>query len=662
MRIGIFTDTYTPDINGVVSSVVTLQHALEAHGHEVYIITSHKGLLHSTREGNVFRMPGLELKWLYGYILSTPYHFTVKAEVEKLNLDIVHVQTEFGVGVFARIVARQLKIPVIYTYHTMYEDYTHYINRFDLPGLDNVSRKVMNSLTKFLCESVAGIIAPSMKTKEALTRYGVKRPIHIIPTGLDLEAFKPKNVKEELCQSIREQYHITQDTKLISYIGRIAPEKSMDIIIDGFQYVKDPDVKMMIVGGGPSLDDLRKQANELNLQDRIIFTDKQPREDMPAYYAIADAFVSPSLSETQGMTFIEALAAGLPVFARKDEVLEELVYENKTGYYFATPQEYGEKVDAYFATSKEERTHFSQDCMDVVKKYDIDHFYNSVYKAYEQAILDYEETYYIESIKTSDDCMRLYLTNQETGVEEKLLISLDDYLMYEIKKGGILENSLYEALREKEKVLVVYRGCLKKLRSKDRTRKEMYDFMVNMEEPLDIKTINEIIDMLEEKGYINDDAYTIVQLEKLDHSLYGKKKMIRQLVSKGIPYETIEGHMGQYDESHEYTKAFKLALKYQDTIKNKSLKEKKEVIKNKLITNGYSLSQASEVVDEMNFEDDILRESVSLQKAIDKAYRNYSRKYEGKALRERVLQYVLRKGFMYDDIIHALEMRDLSGE
>lgn len=662
MRIGIFTDTYTPDINGVVSSVVTLQNALEAHGHEVYIITSHKGLLHSTREGNVFRMPGLELKWLYGYILSTPYHFTVKAEVEKLNLDIVHVQTEFGVGVFARIVARQLKIPVIYTYHTMYEDYTHYINHFDLPGLDNISRKVMNSLTKFLCESVAGIIAPSMKTKEALTRYGVKRPIHIIPTGLDLEAFKPKNVKEELCQSIREKYHITEHTNLISYIGRIAPEKSMDIIIDGFQYVKDPAIKMMIVGGGPSLDDLRKQAKELNLQDRIIFTDKQPREDMPAYYAIADAFVSPSLSETQGMTFIEALAAGLPVFARKDEVLEELVYENKTGYYFATPQEYGEKVDAYFATSKEEREHFLQDCMDVVKKYDIDHFYNSVYQAYEQAILDYEETYYIESIKTSDDCMRLYLTNQETGVEEKLLISLDDYLMYEIKKGGILENSLYEVLREKEKVLVVYRCCLKKLRSKDRTRKEMYDLMVNMEDPLGIKTINEIIDSLEEKGYINDEAYTIVQLDKLDHSLYGKKNMIRQLVSKGIPYETIEEHMGQYDESHEYTKAFKLALKYQDTIKNKSLKEKKEVIKNKLITNGYSISQASEVVNEMNFEDDILRESVSLQKVIDKAYRNYSRKYEGKALRERILQYVLRKGFMYDDIIHALEMRDLSGE
>jgi len=662
MRIGIFTDTYTPDINGVVSSVVTLQQALKAHGHDVYIITSHKGLLRSTREGNVFRMPGLELKWLYGYILSTPYHFKVKAEVEKLNLDVVHVQTEFGVGIFARIVARQLKIPVIYTYHTMYEDYTHYINRFDLPGLDNVSRKVMNSLTKFLCESVAGIIAPSLKTKEALIRYGVKRPIHIIPTGLDLQAFKPQNVDQELTKKICEQYHISKDTKLISYIGRLAPEKSIDLIIEGFQYVEDKSIKMMIVGGGPSLEDLKKQAQQLQLEDQIIFTDKQPREEMPAYYAVANAFVSPSLSETQGMTFIEALAAGLPVFAQKDEVLEELVYENKSGYYFASPQEFAKKVDAFFTLSERDRSHFTKECMDIVKKYDVEHFYTSVYQTYQQAIEDYEKSYLIESIKTSDDCMRLYLKNQETGIEEKLLISLDDYLMYEIKKDGTLENSLYEALKEKEKVLTVYRACLKKLRSKDRTRKEMYDFMVNMEEPLSIKVINELIESLEEKGYINDEAYTIVQLEKLDRSLYGKKNMIRQLVSKGIPYEMIEVHLMQYDESHEYTKASKLALKYQDTIKNKSLKEKKEVIKNKLVTSGYSVSLAGEVVSEMNFEDDILRESISLQKAVDKAYRNYSRKYEGQALRERVIQYGLRKGFMYDDILHTLEMRDLNGE
>ena len=104
MRIGIFTDTYTPDINGVVSSVVTLQRGLEAAGHEVYIVTGQKNSLHAHREGNVIRMPGVELKKLYGYTLSTPYHFEVKKEVEDLHLDVIHVQQEFSVGIFGRII------------------------------------------------------------------------------------------------------------------------------------------------------------------------------------------------------------------------------------------------------------------------------------------------------------------------------------------------------------------------------------------------------------------------------------------------------------------------------------------------------------------------------------------------------------------------------
>lgn len=661
MRIGIFSDTYTPDINGVVSSIVTLQKALEDHGHEVYIITSHKGFLHATHEGNVFRMPGLELKWLYGYILSTPYHFTVKAEVEKLNLDIIHVQTEFGVGIFARIVARSLHIPVIYTYHTMYEDYTHYINRFDMDSLETLSKKVFSSFTKFLCESVASIIAPSEKTREALVRYGVKRPIHIIPTGIDLAAYKPENVKKEDCERLRKQYGITADTKLISYIGRIATEKSIEIIVDGFQYVKDPDVKMMIVGGGPTLDDLKKQALTLGIADRIIFTDKQPREDMPAFYAISDAFVSPSLSETQGMTFIESLAAGLVVFARHDEVLDALVYEGKTGYYFASGEEFASKVDAFFTQSKEVRKGFAQACMNVVSKYDIEQFYTSVYKAYEQAIEDYEYCFLIEAVKSSDDCMRLYLKNMKTSEEELLLIGLDDYLMYEIKKDSVLENSVYALLKEKERGILAYRFCLKKLRAKDRTRKEMYDFLINMEEPLAIKEINNLIDLLEEKGYINDEAYLIMHLDKMDTSLFGKQKMIRQLVSKGIPYDKIEAHIYVFDDDHEYTKASQLALKYQDTIKNKSLKDKKESMKHKLVTGGFSPSLASEVINDMNFEDDLLKESVILQNTIEKAYRNYERKYDGEMLKHKVMQYALRKGFMYDDVVHAIEMRNLNG-
>lgn len=662
MKIGIFTDTYTPDINGVVTSVVTLQGALEKMGHEVYIITSHKSILHAKREGNVFRMPGLEMKWLYGYVLSTPFHFKVKEEIAKLKLDVIHVQTEFGVGTFARIVARMLHIPVVYTYHTMYEDYTHYINRFDLDSVEHLSIKIFTKFTKFLCESVVAIIAPSEKTRETLVRYGIRRPIHVIPTGIDLSSFKSENVNQELREQLIKQYQLDANTKLIAYIGRVASEKSIDIIIDGFQYVKDPAIKMMVVGGGPSLEGLKKQAKQLGIDHRIIFTDKQPREHMSAYYSLADAFVSPSLSETQGMTFIEALAAGLPVFARKDEVLDELVFEGETGYYFDTPVSFANKVEAFFKLDTSNRSTFKSRCREVVKKYDVEHFGQSVLEVYEQAILGYEFYFHINAVKPSDDCMRLYLYNDKEKQEITLLISLDDYMKYEIKKNGMLEYSDYEVLVEKEKVLVTYRNCLKKLRSKDRTRKEMYDFLINEKEPLSIKQINDMIDLLEEKGYINDRAYVILQLEKMDHSLYGKDKIIRQLITRGIPYEDIVEQLDTFDETHEFEKAKKLALRFQDMIKNKSLHAKQEMMIRKLVANGFAYGLASEVIETLDFSQDIVKENVALQQTVEKAFRSYSRRYRDVILEQKVIQYALRKGFVYDDIKQVLEKRNMNGE
>ena len=184
MRIGLFTDTYTPDINGVVSSIVTLQKELEKNGHDVFVITNHKAA-RMKKEGNVLRLPGLELKWLYGYKLSTPYHFAARDEVRKMNLDVIHVHTEFGVGMFARIVAKYLNIPVVTTYHTMYEDYTHYINRFDIDEVDKVSKKVISTFSRAISDSAQAVISPSEKTKETLQKYGVKTPIYVIPTGLN---------------------------------------------------------------------------------------------------------------------------------------------------------------------------------------------------------------------------------------------------------------------------------------------------------------------------------------------------------------------------------------------------------------------------------------------------------------------------------------------
>ncbi len=660
MKIAIFTDTYTPDINGVVSSVVTLKAGLEQLGHEVYIITSHKGFTPDTSEKNVYRLPGLEIKKLYGYKLGTPYSRAVRDEIASLGLDVIHVQQEFTVSIFGRIVAHQLQIPVVYTYHTMYEDYTHYVNRFNLKGVDEVTKRLLSGAVRYLGDSVGAVIAPSMKTEEALLRYGVSRPIHIIPTGIDLDAFKKEHIDKQVVNDLRKQYGLDEQTKLISYIGRLAQEKDIDMIVEGFQYVRDPQIKMMIVGGGPSLDDLKKQAAKLQLEDRIIFTDKQPSNMMPSYYALADAFVSPSLSETQGMTFIEALASGLPVFARHDEVLDELVYENKTGFYFADEKEFAQKVDSFFALEKAEREAYERACQQVVEKYDVEKFAKSVEGVYKEVIRDYAESYSIESVRTSDDCMRLRLINEKSDDDETLLVSLDDYVTFQLRKDGFIEYSLFLMLKKKEKMLLAYRMCLRKIRVKDRTRKEIYDLLVNDEDPLSIDQINKLVETLENKGYINDEVYTLMYVER-NGSALSKKKLVRQLRAKGIPYDMIDQHLQTITEEDELAKAKVLARKYQDGIRNRSLKEKKDMIKNKLIKNGFTFTQANEVVEQLDFAEDELKENVALSSAYEKALRTYSRKYSEKELVNRIIQYLLRKGFNYDDILRELEKRELHG-
>ena len=428
MRIGLFTDTYLPDINGVVSSVVTLQTELEKHGHEVFVIANHKALT-SKWDGNVLRLPGLELKWLYGYKLSTPFHQSAKEEIRKLKLDIIHVHTEFGVGMFGRIVAKYLNIPVVSTYHTMYEDYTHYLIPFENEEVDRVGRRIVGSVSRVFAENVQAMIAPSEKTKETLLKYGVTTPIYIIPTGLSFEKFNVENIDAERVCQIRQSYGIKEDEKLVVYVGRIAQEKSIEIPIEGFRYVKNPKIKMMIVGGGPQLEELKELARSYRLQERIIFTDKVENDEVPYYYACADCFVSASLTETQGMTFIEALACGLPVFARPDEVLEDLVFENESGFLFDTGKEFAQKLEDYMGRAKEEQERLHIRAKECVKKYDADVFYSKVLSVYFQVLDDFQDAYEVTKVKMLDDYVRIYVMNDKEDEPKKLMIDLEEYFL-----------------------------------------------------------------------------------------------------------------------------------------------------------------------------------------------------------------------------------------
>ena len=278
----------------------------------------------------------MELKFLYGYVMTSPIHLLALDEIGKLNLDVIHAQTEFGVGIFARICARKFDIPLVSTYHTTYEDYTHYGNFTHLKAVDNLSKKGVASLSRMYGDSSEEVIAPSHKTKEMLEHYNVHRQINVIPTGLQLEKFSPVLKDEKKRSEIRREAGFGDQDIMIIYVGRLAKEKSMDVVVDGFEKASalGINVKLMIVGGGPDLEPLKTMVKKKNLGDMIVLTGPKPSSEVPDYYRSADAFISASLSETQGMTFIEAMAAGIPLFARRDEVLEDLIDEGKTGWFF----------------------------------------------------------------------------------------------------------------------------------------------------------------------------------------------------------------------------------------------------------------------------------------------------------------------------------------
>ncbi|MEG0506575.1 MAG: RecX family transcriptional regulator [Longicatena sp.] len=658
MRIGLFTDTYTPDINGVVSSIVTLQKELEEHGHDVFVITNHKAIS-MKKEGNILRLPGLELKWLYGYRLSTPYHFSARDEIRKMNLDIIHVHTEFGVGMFGRIVARNLNIPVVSTYHTMYEDYTHYFNRFDIEEVEKVSRKVVSSFSRAIGDNAQAVISPSDKTKETLVKYGVKTPIYVIPTGLNFDKFNRDEIDFEEVKRIRHSYNIEDDDQVVTFVGRIAQEKSIDIPIEGFRYVKNPKIKLFIVGGGPQLDDLKSMVKNYHLEKQVIFTDKKTRDEIPLYYACADCFVSASLTETQGMTYIEALACGLPVFARPDEVLEDLVFEGDSGFLFETPQEFGEKLTNFMALSQKERDDFHDRAIAKVSKYDSKVFCSKILSVYYQAINDFEDAYEVTKIKTFDGYVRIYVENEKEDQPIKILIDLDDYFSYKIRLHTMLDRHKVAAFRKKEIYLESYLGAIKKLRIRDYTRKEMQLYFHRIP-GLEEVEVNKLLDELEEKGYINDALYMQQKIEKMHFSLAGKGSIRRTLISKGLEKEDVEHALESIDDEYEKIKASKMAEKLMATIKGKSLKMKKQTIIKKLISLGFDSDIALRTGEHLDFENEDDKEA--LHKTILKAQRSYARKYEGQQLENRILTYCMQKGFLHEDIINELKNKEWGNE
>ena len=347
MRIGIFTDTYPPYINGVSTSIMMLEKALKSKGHQVFIVTVNSDDMTYKYENNdrIIRVPGIPIG-IYDYRLTGIYPIRVINKIRKWDLDVIHSHTEFGVGTFARILSKQLDIPLVHTYHTMYEDYVHYVTK----GLfDKSSKKILEYLTKFYCDKTATeLIVPSRKTYNLFKeKYKVEKNVHIVPTGIDVKRFYKELQNKDKVDEVRNKYNLKKTDFTILFVGRLAKEKNIELLIETHAVIvkKYPQAKLLIVGSGPDYEHYQKMAKKLKIEDNVILTNSVPWEIIPLYYSLADIFVTASKSETQGLTVIEAMAASLPTVCMDDESFKTVVVDGLNGMLFTNKKEYKKCVE-----------------------------------------------------------------------------------------------------------------------------------------------------------------------------------------------------------------------------------------------------------------------------------------------------------------------------
>lgn len=332
MNIGIFTDTYFPQVSGVATSIKTLRDELIREGHHVYIFTTtdpHADTKEDRSRG-IYRFPSIPFVGFTERRLAVAGYIKVLRIARKLDLDIVHNQTEFFLGLMGKEVARELHIPCVHTYHTMYQDYLHYVANGKILKPSDVKKAV-----RVYMKHIDGIIAPSDRVLQTMADYGVDRPIRVIPTGVDLTKYqKPASSSDR--NQLRKSLGYGPDTPLILSLSRLAYEKNIAEIIEAMPDIiaQCAEAQLLVVGDGPAKETLERQVREMNLGDHVQFIGQVDHDQVYRYYHIADVMVSASDSETQGLTYDEAVAADLPIVVMRSEYTDSLIDDPAIGFSF----------------------------------------------------------------------------------------------------------------------------------------------------------------------------------------------------------------------------------------------------------------------------------------------------------------------------------------
>ncbi|HEL0785403.1 TPA: glycosyltransferase family 4 protein [Streptococcus equi subsp. zooepidemicus] len=407
MRVGLFTDTYFPQVSGVATSIRTLKEELEKEGHEVYIFTTTDKHVKRFEDPTIIRLPSVpfvsftDRRVVYRGLISS---YKIAKEY---HLDIIHTQTEFSLGLLGKMVGKALRIPVVHTYHTQYEDYVSYIANGKI-----IRPSMVKPLLRGYLKDLDGVICPSRIVLNLLEGYEVTIPKRVIPTGIALENYVREDIKKEDVAALRKELAISDDETMLLSLSRVSYEKNIQAIIHQLPAVlsENSRIKLVIVGDGPYLQALKELAVTLGVEDHVVFTGMIAHDQVGLYYKACDFFISASTSETQGLTYIESLASGKPIIAHGNPYLDDLITDKMFGtLYYAESELSDAIIDAILETPQ-----MNQRLLDE-KRYEISaqHFGKSVYTFYLDTLISRHNK---ETKKLS-----LYLNRTEKSSSIKLV-------------------------------------------------------------------------------------------------------------------------------------------------------------------------------------------------------------------------------------------------